>query len=137
MIARIATLTPAGRPRITPLWFVTGGGAVHLTCRTESPAARDIAANGEVVVLFQADKLRGAGSVLKLQGTAVFHPGRQYSPGLLAKFALKYYLTPGGARSVVASVNTLPARLRYYRERAGEAGTIEFTPETAEIISST
>lgn len=136
MIARVATLTPAGWPRITPLWFVTGSGAVHLTCRTDSPAARDVVANPDVAVLFQADKAAGSRSVLKLRGTAVFHASRQYSPDLLAKFALKYYLTAGGARSVVASLDTLPARLRYYKERAGEAGTIEFRPEIAEFVSS-
>lgn len=133
MIACVATITPAGRPRITPLWFVTERGAVVLNCRTESPAARDILAHADVVILFAHD--RGTSKrILKLRGRANFYPGRQFSAHTLLKFARKYYLTPGGVRSVLASLGTLPARLRYYRERAGEAGAIEFIPESAEFL---
>jgi hypothetical protein len=135
MIARVATITPAGRPRITPLWFVTDGGTIVLNCRTESPAARDILANGDVVMLFAHDRGHSK-HVLRLRGGASFYPGRQFSARTLLRFARKYYLTVGGVGSVLASLATLPARLRYYRERVGEAGAIEFLPETAEFISA-
>ena len=73
--------------------------------------------------------------MLRIRGQATFTPGAQFSPGVLARFALKYYLNPGGAGDLLRSLGSVPARLLYYRERAGEAGAIKVTPETAAFIA--
>jgi hypothetical protein len=136
MIARVATVSSGGKPRITPLWFVHKDGRLYLNARADSPAVKAIRANASVVVLLSPEKARTRSrKVLKLKGTATFEAGKQYSPGMLLRFALKYYLSPGGVRSFIASRRTMGARARYYRERAGEAGGIEITPEGAEITT--
>lgn len=134
MVVRVATLSAAGVPHLTPLWFVQAGGDFYMNTRTASPAARDIAANGDVVLLFEKEHSRSR-RVLRIRARATFSTGEQFSPGILARFALKYYLNPGGAGDMVRNLRTVPARLLYYRERAGEAGAIQAVPETAELIA--
>jgi hypothetical protein len=129
-------MSAAGKPRLTPLWFVHEGGTLYLNARAESPAVKAIKANPSVVVLLGADRSRTSRSVLKLTGVATYDAGRQYSPLLLARFALKYHLSPGGVRNFFGNLDTLRERLRYYEERAGEAGTIEFHAATAELITA-
>jgi hypothetical protein len=134
MVVRVATLSAAGVPHLTPLWFVRSGGDFYMNTRSASPAARDIAANGDVVLLFEKERGRSR-RVLRIRGRATFSAGEQFSPGILARFALKYYLNRGGAGDVVRNLRTVPARLLYYRERAGEAGAIQVAPETAGLIA--
>ena len=102
--------------------------------RSASPAPRDIAANGDVVLLFEKERGRSK-RALRIRGRATFSPGEQFAPAILARFALKYYLNPGGLTDIVRNLGTLPARVLYYRERAGEAGAIQVAPETAELIA--
>ena len=134
MVVRVATLSASGLPHLTPLWFVRSGGDFYMNTRTASPGARDIAANGDVVLLFEKERGRST-RALRIRGRATFSPGEQFSPRILARFALKYYLNPGGAGDIARNLRTVPARLLYYRERAGEAGAIQVTPETAELIA--
>ncbi|HEY5640020.1 MAG TPA: pyridoxamine 5'-phosphate oxidase family protein [Dehalococcoidia bacterium] len=135
MVVRVATLSTGGLPHLTPLWFVRSGGDFYMNTRADSPAARDIAANGDVVLLFDNERGRSR-RVLQIRGRATFSAGKQFSPGILARFTLKYYLNPGGAADIARNLRTVPARMLYYRERAGEAGAIQVTPETAELLPS-
>ena len=105
-----------------------------MNARSASPAPRDIAANGDVVLLFEKERGRSK-RALRIRGKATFSPGKQSAPGILVQFVLKYYLNRGGAGDIVRNLGTLPARLLYYRERAGEAGAMQVTPETAELIA--
>ncbi len=54
---------------------------------------------------------------------------------LLARFALKYHLSPGGLANLARSLGTLSTRIRDYGERSGEAGVIEVSPESLEFLS--
>ena len=135
MVVRVATLSASGLPHLTPLWFVRSGGDFYMNTRTASPGARDIAANGDVVLLFDNERGRSK-RTMRIRGRATFSAGEQFSPGILVRFALKYYLNPGGAADIARNLRTVPARLLYYRERAGEAGAIQVAPETAELIAS-
>ncbi len=135
MVVRVATLSASGVPHLTPLWFVRSGGDFYMNTRTASPAARDIGANGDVVLLFEREHGRSS-RALRIRGRATFSAGEQFSPGILARFALKYYLSPGGASDIARNLRTVPARLLYYRERAGEAGAIQVSPATAGLIAS-
>ena len=134
MVVRVATLSASGLPHLTPLWFVRSGGDFYMNARSASPAPRDIAANGDVVLLFEKERGRST-RALRIRGRAIFSAGEQFSPGILVRFALKYYLNRGGAGDILRNLRTVPARLLYYRERAGEAGAIQVTPETGELIS--
>jgi hypothetical protein len=135
MVARVATLSAGGKPRLTPLWFVYRDGRIYLNARADSPAARAIVANPAVVVLFSPDKARTSpAKVLKIKGKASFTAGGQFSAGLLLRFALKYHLSPGGVRNFFANLGTVSERIHYYRERAGEAGAIEIVVDSVEVI---
>ena len=139
MVVRVATLSASGLPHLTPLWFVRSpdgqaGGDFYMNARSASPAPRDLAANSDVVLLFEKERGRST-RTLRIRGRATFSAGEQFAPAILARFALKYYLNPGGAGDIVRNLGTVPARLLYYRERAGEAGAIQVTPETAELIA--
>lgn len=134
MVVRVATLSTSGVPHLTPLWFVRSGGDFYMNTRSASPGARDIAADGDVVLLFEKERGRST-RALRIRGRATFSAGEQFSPGILARFALKYYLNPGGAGDIARNLRTVPARLLYYRERAGEAGSIRVVPQAAELIA--
>ena len=134
MVVRVATLSATGVPHLTPLWFVRSGGDFYMNTRAASPASRDITGNGDVVLLFQRERGRSS-RVLRMGGQATFTAGAQFTPGVLARFALKYYLNPGGVGDLLRSLGSVPARLLYYRERAGEAGAIKVVPETVEFIA--
>lgn len=136
MVVRVATLSASSVPHLTPLWFVRRGGDFYMTTRTASPAARHIAANRDVVLLFEKERGRST-RVLRIRGRATIKPGEHFSPGILARFALKYYLNPGGAGDIARSLRTIPARLLYYSERAGESCAIQVSPETTGLIAST
>ena len=134
MVVRVATLSASGLPHLTPLWFVRSGSNFYMNARSASPAPRDIAANSDVVLLLEKERGRST-RYLRIRGRATFSPGEQFSPGILVKFARKYYLNRGGVGDIVRNLRTIPARLLYYRERAGEAGAMQVVPETAELIA--
>lgn len=128
LTVRIATLSPGGRPHLTPLWFARIEGKIFMGVREGSPAARDIAANPLVALLFEDQ-----GRVLRMRGRAVFRKDALIRRELF-HFAPRFLLSPAALRDTLANLGRLPARLRYYRERGGEGGFIEVTPESAEFL---
>jgi len=134
MVVRLATVSGSGQARVTPLWFIFAGGRFYMNTREASPAVRDILANPEVVLLLERDKGRRSKDVLRLRGQATFHRGSAVNRQMYLRSLLKYHLSAGGLRNLLATVGSLPIRVLYYRERAGEAGTIEIIPESAEML---
>lgn len=136
MIARLATQSPSGVPRLTPLWFVVDRDRFYMNCRAHSPAAKDIRADAHVVVLFRQDRSMHSPRTLGITGTARFLMTSAINRRMYMLFALKYHLSPGGLRNLLLGLGSLRNRLLYYRERAGEAGTIEVTPERIDLLDS-
>ena len=134
MIARLATLSGSGSPRLTPLWFVLHRGRIYMNTRADSPAARDIRGDARVVVLFRRDRSADAAKTLRLIARAQFLTDSAVNRRMYVGAALKYHLSPGGIRNFLAGLGSLRERILYYRERAGEAGTIEVTPESVEWL---
>lgn len=132
MVVRIATVGRSGQPHLTPLWFVREGNNICMNCRAESPAARDLATNANVVLLFEAQSRGRSARVLRIRGRAEFRKG--VTASMVARSALKYHFSPGGLRNLLESLTQLPMKARYYGERAGEGGTIRVTPESAEFL---
>ena len=135
MVVRLATLSAQGQPHITPLWFVSDGRRVYVTTRNASLAARDVTATRQVVMLFHGERAAGPARVLRVAGRA--QSGRRLRLSVLLRFALKYHLSPGGLRNLAGGLRTVPARVRYYAERYGEAGVIEVSPESAGFLPGT
>jgi uncharacterized pyridoxamine 5'-phosphate oxidase family protein len=134
MVARLATLSPAGRPHLTPLWFVLRRGRIYMTTRDRSPAVRNICAHPEVALLFHGERRRRSGRVMLLRGRAAFTPGRSAIASILPLSIAKYYLSPGGLWDTLANLRRFLVRGRYYAERADQGGVIEITAESAEFL---
>jgi uncharacterized pyridoxamine 5'-phosphate oxidase family protein len=135
LVVRLATLSGASQPRLTPLWFIFDRGRFYMNTRAASPAVRDIASHPEVVLLFDRDRPGRSSRVLRIRGRAEFRQDTKELNGRMYLFsALKYHLSLGGLRNLAAGLASWPVRLRYYKERAGEAGTIEVIPETIGFV---
>jgi uncharacterized pyridoxamine 5'-phosphate oxidase family protein len=134
MVVRLATVSDSGQPRITPLWFIFERGRFYMNTREASPAVRDILANPEVVLLLERDKGRRSKRVLRVRGQTKFHRRSALNQRMYLRSLLKYHLSVGGLWNLLATVRSLPIRALYYRERTGEAGTIEVIPESVEMV---
>jgi len=56
MVVQVATLSPEGRPFVTPLWLVVEGGALYLTTGPATRASRNVAQHPDVVLLFHGER---------------------------------------------------------------------------------
>lgn len=131
-VARIATLSPAGVPLVTPLYFAVGDGRLYCGARRENPAFRNAARDPRVVVLLRAPGARG---VLRLRGRAAVHThGRRFWWILARGSAWKYVLSPGALLHRIAHWRRLGVTSSYYRERRGEGAVLEIVPESAEML---
>ena len=133
-IVRIATLSPAGNPDIIALWFVLFRGRIYMTTRSENPTVRDLLRNPAVTLLFDGDGGRRSGRALRIRGRATFRTERRICSAIYALAVARYYLSPGGIVNTLKNRRKFGVRTAYYRERAGEGGVIEVTPETAEFL---
>jgi uncharacterized pyridoxamine 5'-phosphate oxidase family protein len=117
-VVELATVSPSGRPFVTPLWFVGDDGALYVTTAATSRAARNVATHPAVAMLFHGDRDGRRDRVLLLRGTATVH---QAFPSwrVVAKLALKYHLSPRGALSELRHAAQWPLRLLYYTDARG------------------
>ena len=75
MVAHLATVSRAGRPFVTPLWFVADGGTLWLTTGLATRAARNVVHHPEVRVLLLGEGMGAGAGILRVQGTAARHAG--------------------------------------------------------------
>ena len=122
-VVELATVSPdGGRPFVTPLWFVDDDGALYVTTAATSRAARNVATHPAVAMLLHGDRDGRRDRVLLLRGTAIVHHAFP-SWRVLAKLALKYYLSPHGALSELRHAAQWPLRLLYYADARGAPPT--------------
>jgi len=132
MVALFATLSPAGRPFVTPIWFVADDGMLYMTTGRETRAARNIARHPEVTILLGGEGAR-RDTVLRLRGTATCHAGLPPWRVLL-RIAAKYYLAPGALAVELRHAAQWGLRARYYAQVPGGAGYLRIVPTAAEIL---
>jgi hypothetical protein len=130
MIARTVARGPDQRPFITPYWFVTDGDRICITTGRAALLARYVAADPRVVLLFEADRHRVTGSILRMTGLARVHDGLPLR--LVLRSTRKYILSLGGLRSELSHLRLLGLRRRYYAQ--SEPAWIEVTPDTATFV---
>ena len=131
MVARVAALSPSGRPFMTPLWFASHRGRVHLPTGQTTLVVRYVSAQPSVVLLFDAEQDQPSGRVLRLGGTATVHPGNPSLPVLL-RIARKYYLS-SVSRGIVAHMRHYSLLRQYYGQGGGPA-VLEVAPQAAEFL---
>jgi hypothetical protein len=122
MVARIATLSRSGRPSITPLYFVYLNGRIWLGTSEWTLAARDVAADQRVSVLFEVERDTSDRRVLRISGRARVRTDQQAQRSYALRAARKYVLTPGAIRDTLAHVRLLPIR-RQYQVRSAQKGS--------------
>src|SRR5262245_42089440 len=132
-VVELATISPSGRPFVTPLWFVGDDGALYVTTAATSRAARNVATHPAVAMLLHGDCDGRRDRVLLLRGTATMHHAFP-SWRVLAKLALKYYLSPQGALSEVRHAAQWPLRLLYYADARGGPSYLRIVPTSGEIV---
>jgi general stress protein 26 len=135
MVARIATVSSKGTPQLMPLFFVARGGRIYMNNAATSPTVRNIAANPNVVLLFDADRGPRQGACLRVTGHARFVEGDELLGKMWLPAAVKHYLSLRGARDVLRNIPRLAAMRRYRSERKTASGVIEVTPSSAEFIA--
>ncbi len=136
MVARLATVSGSGRPSINPLYYVFAGSRLWLGTSDWTLAARNVAANPSVVVLFEDERSRDP-RVVRARGRATVRTDPEAVRAYSRAVARKYVLTPAGVRDLVAHWRLLPLRRRYYAGSAskGRACVIEVVPEQVDILT--
>ena len=131
LVMRLATVSATGGPSLTPIWFVTVDRRLISTTAATTVVARNVAVEPRVTVLLDGEAAGSSELVVRLGGTAEVHRGLP-PLGVLARFAVKYYLSPGGLRSELAHASRWMLRARYYAQADPVWLTIE--PTDAELI---
>jgi general stress protein 26 len=136
MVARIATLSGHGRPSINPLYFVRVDGNIWLGTADWTLAARNVASNPTVSVLFNLERNRNDARVVRMHGRARVRTDARTQRTYVRHVARKYVLTPSGIRNLTTHARQLPLRRRYYAQSAekGCACVIDLTPDQVEIL---
>ena len=132
MVARLATVSAAGRPFVTPIWFVVDAGTLYMTTGQQTRAARNITRNPRVTLLFGGEGAR-QDVVLRLQGDASCHAGLP-SWRVLARIAVKYYVAPSALAVELRHAGQWGLRARYYSQVPGSAGYLRVVPTAAEML---
>ena len=134
MIVELATSSPKQRPFLTPLWFVFDGEALYMTTGPETRAARNVARNPEVALLFGDEGNGRGGRLLRVRGTATRHHGLP-SWRVLVRVAAKYYVAPGALAVELRNARKWPLRMRYYGQTKGGFGYLRVVPVSAEFLA--
>jgi hypothetical protein len=131
MVVELATVSPSGRPFVTPLWFVGDEGALYVTTAA-SRAAGNVATHPAVTMLLHGDRDGRRDRVLLLRGSATVHHAFP-SWRVLMKLGLKYHLSPRGALSELRHAAQWPLRLPYYADAHGGPAHLRIVPTAGEI----
>ena len=134
LIVQVATLSPKGRPFVTPLWFVVDRGALYITTGAESRAGKNVWQHPDVVLLFSGEDAKGPERYLRLRGTATCHRGLP-SWRVLFRVLAKYYLAPRAMLSELRNARKWRLRQRYYGQATGGAGHIRVVPVAVEFLA--
>lgn len=134
LIVQVATLSPKGRPFVTPLWFVFDRDVLYITTGAESRAGKNVGQHPSVVLLFSGEGAKGPARHLRLRGTASCHRGLP-AWRVLFRVAVKYYLAPRAIISELRNARKWRLRQRYYGQATGGAGHIRVVPVSTEFLA--
>ncbi|MBI1816147.1 MAG: pyridoxamine 5'-phosphate oxidase family protein [Deltaproteobacteria bacterium] len=134
LVVQVATLSPKGRPFVTPLWFVVDGGALYVTTGAASRAGKNVTQNPAVVLLFSGERAPVPARCLRLRGSATCVSGLP-SWRVLLRILAKYYLSPRALVAELLNADKWRLRLRYYGQVKGGAGYIRVVPTAADFLA--
>lgn len=131
LVVLLGTASRSGRPALTPIWFVRDGGRYLMSTGAATAAARNVAANPDVALLFYGERARERGYALRVTGRGAVHRGLPSARQLL-RWAAKYYLPPGALCSELSHLRQWRLRQKYYAQ--AEPVVIEVVPEFAVFV---
>jgi pyridoxamine 5'-phosphate oxidase-like protein len=132
-IAQVATLSPKGRPFMTPLWFVVHRGVLYITTGPATWAGKNVTQHPDVALLFSDERAGQPNQVLRLRGTATCHHGLP-SWAVLLRVAAKYYVSPSALPVELRNWRKWRLRNLMYARIEGGFGYIRVVPNAAEIL---
>jgi nitroimidazol reductase NimA-like FMN-containing flavoprotein (pyridoxamine 5'-phosphate oxidase superfamily) len=133
MVAQVATLSAAGRPFVTPLWFVVDDGTLYLTTGPGTRVGRNVDRQPAVTLLLRGERLRQQERMLRLHGTATCHRGLP-SWRVLLRIAAKYYVSPAALAVELPNAARWRLRVLYYQQLKGGVGHLRIVPRSAEFL---
>ncbi len=132
-VMRLATMSAAGHPSITPLWFVVDRGRLIAGTAASTVAVRNVRADPRVSVLLDGERYGQSDVVLRLRGVAEADDGLPPRSAMI-RLAAKYYLSPGGLGCELHNSRRWRLRQRYYAQAT--AAWIAIEPTGAEFLPS-
>lgn len=135
LVAQVATLSPKGRPFLTPLWFVVDRGVLYITTGPGTRAGKNVTCHPEMAMLFRGERNQRATQVLRLRGTATCHFGLP-AWRVLLRIAAKYYASPRALRVELPNARRWRLRRLYYGQVKGGFGYIRVVPTDFEFLPS-
>ena len=137
MVARLATLSRNGRAHVNPLYFAYFDGRLYLGTSDRTLAALNVVANPQATILLDLERDATDQRVLRLHGNATVRKDPDLERRYLRRNVYKYFAKWRGIRNTVANARRLPVMHRYHASGwKGKACVIEFTPESAELLSN-
>ncbi len=123
----LATRSAKGTVFAVPLWFVVHRGRIYAATAASSWTVRNVYACPQVALLLGGERGSGAGRLLvRGRAQAVLGP----PPAIvLARIALRYYLTPRFAAAELRHIGLWGRRMRYYSQ--ARAACLVIVPESA------
>jgi len=117
VVVWLTTVTPAGQPQSSPVWFIVQGDELLMYSRADAPRLRNIAANPRVAV--NLDSARDGDDYVTIEAEARLAPDAPPAPKVpeyLAKYRRRiesYGWTPESfARDYPVALRLRPTRVR-------------------------
>lgn len=136
MVARMATVSRSGRPHVNPNYFVVDGSRLWLGTMTGTLAARNVAVNPAVQLLFEIEQNPTDSRLVRITGTASIRT----EPDLLSEYkrrdARKYFRSLPGLLMSLRHLHRLFLTSRYLStaDPASRHCVIEVEPTGVEIL---
>lgn len=137
MVARLATVSKTGRPHANPLYFVVEGPHIHLGTVLGTLAARNVAANPAVQILFEVESDPDDQRVVRVEGAAEIRTDREMLRRYRRRDARKYFGSPRSWWLTLTHTHQMWLTRRYLSAAGANEGhcVIVVEPTNAEILT--
>jgi general stress protein 26 len=136
MVARMATVSRSGRPHVNPNYFVVDGSRLWLGTTTGTLAARNVAVNPAVQLLFEVEEDPTDSRLMRITGTAAIRT----EPDLLKEYkrrdVRKYFRSLRGLLMSLRHMHRVFLTSKYLStsDPANRHCVIEVEPTKIEIL---
>lgn len=136
MVARLATVSRTGRPHVNPIYFVLDGPRIWMGTVTGTLAARNVAANPSVQLLFEAEGDPSDRRLVRVDGTATIRTDPELLREYKRRDARKYFRSLRGLVMSLRHLRRLFLTTKYLSTADPESRhcVIEVEPTRIEVL---